>query len=168
MWKPRIETLVMTLLHDNEVRKYCRHSFGLVHVGILVNRHKKSRNEEKASGTTRYDPSELYNALDTIVALEESSADASFFQAKICFTFGRIFLYKRKFILKRVRKWLIHHYAAYVLRTYVLPSTLTAYLILDFITRPYLLFLPNKKIYILNWRIERTSRRKTKAYFSPA
>ena len=140
----------MTLLHDNEVRKYCRHSFGLVHVGILVNRHKKSRNEEKASGTTRYDPSELYNALDTIVALEESSADASFFQAKICFTFGRIFLYKRKFILKRVRKWLIHHYAAYFLRTYVLPSTLTAYLILDFITRPYLLFLPNKKIYILN------------------
>ena len=64
-----------------------------------------------------YEPSELYNALDTIVALEESSADASFFQMKICFTFGRIFLYKRKFILKRVRKWLIHHYAAHFLRT---------------------------------------------------
>jgi len=88
-----------------------------VHVGILVNRHKKSRNEEKASGITRYEPSELYNALDTIVALEESSADASFFQAKICYTFGRIFLYKRKFMLQRVRKWLIHHYAAYFLRT---------------------------------------------------
>ena len=40
------------------------------------------------------------NALDTIVALEESSPDGSFFQAKICFTFGRIFLYKRKSILK--------------------------------------------------------------------
>ena len=34
----------------------------------------------------------------TIVALEESSAeDASFFQVEICFTFGRIFVYKRKF-----------------------------------------------------------------------
>ena len=44
------------------------------------------------------------NALDTIVALEESSPDGSFFQAKICFTFGRIFLYKRKSILKGVRK----------------------------------------------------------------
>ena len=51
----------------------------------------------------------------TIVALEESSAeDASFFQAEICFTFGRIFVYKRKFFFLRVRKWLIHYAACFI------------------------------------------------------
>ncbi|KAK2564036.1 hypothetical protein P5673_012253 [Acropora cervicornis] len=46
------------------------------HVGILVNRHKKKlRDEEKASGITPDEPSELDLALDTIIALEES-ADA--------------------------------------------------------------------------------------------
>ena len=72
-------------------------------MGILVNRHKKkSRNEKKikASGITPYEHSELYNALDTIVASEESSAeDANFFQAEICFIFSRIFVYKETFIL---------------------------------------------------------------------
>ena len=56
---------------------------------------RKSREKRKikASGITPYEPSELYNAQDTIVALEESSVeDASFFQAEICFTFGRIFV----------------------------------------------------------------------------
>ena len=63
----------------------------------------------KASGITPYEYSELYNALDTIVALEESSAeDAIFFQAEICFIFGRIFVYKETIILRRVRKSLIH------------------------------------------------------------
>ena len=69
----------------------------------------------KSFGITPYEPSELFNALDTIVALEESSAeDASFFQAEICFTFGRIFVYKRKFISRRVEKWLIHHAACFL------------------------------------------------------
>ena len=46
------------------------------HVGILVNRHKKKlRDEEKASGITPDEPSELDLALDTIIASEES-ADA--------------------------------------------------------------------------------------------
>ena len=40
----------------------------------------EKRGTFKASGITPYEPSELYNALDTIVALEESIAkDASFF-----------------------------------------------------------------------------------------
>ena len=50
----------------------------------------EKRGTFKASGITPYEPSELYNALDTIVALEESiTKDASFFQAKICFIFSR-------------------------------------------------------------------------------
>ena len=50
----------------------------------------------------------------TIVALEESSAeDASFFQAEICFTFGRILFTRENFFL-RVRKWLIHYAACFI------------------------------------------------------
>ena len=76
----------------------------------------EKRGTFKASGITPYEPSELYNALDTIVTLEESIAkDASFFQAEICFIFSRIFVYKGTFILRRVRKSLIH-YAAWFLR----------------------------------------------------
>ena len=42
------------------------------HVGIVVNRHKKKlRDEEKASGITPDEPSELDLALDTIIALEK-------------------------------------------------------------------------------------------------
>ena len=47
-----------------------------------------AKSEETASGITLYEPFELYDDLDTIVALQESSAeDASFFHAEICFTF---------------------------------------------------------------------------------
>ena len=89
----------------------------------------EKRGKIKASGITPYEPSELYNALDSIIAVEESSAEnASFFQAEICFTFDRIFVYKGKFILRQVRKWFIY-YAACFLHTkkihhqFVLPST---------------------------------------------
>ena len=130
----------MRLLHDNEAArtKILPTLVRFVSTWEFLSTGTRSRETRKKlwGYLTRYEPSELYNALDTIVALVESSADASFFQAKICFTFGWIFLYKRKFIL-RVRKWLIHHYAAYFLRT-------KKKFIIDFITRPYLLFLSNK------------------------
>ena len=111
----------MRLLHDNEAArtKILPTLVRFVSTWEFLSTGTRSRETRKKlwGYLTRYEPSELYNALDTIVALVESSADASFFQAKICFTFGWIFLYKRKFILQRVRKWLIHHYAAYFLRT---------------------------------------------------
>ena len=51
----------------------------------------------------------------TIVALEESSAeDASFFQAEICFTFGRIFVYKRKFFYEWGNGWFIMLHVLFV------------------------------------------------------
>lgn len=86
---------------------------------LSIGTKKKSRNEEKASGITTYEPSKLYNPSDTFVALEESSADAGFFQAEICRTFGRIFVYKRTLEI--------------------------AYLILSFIKRSYVLFLSKYK-----------------------
>ena len=44
------------------------------HVGILQNRHKKKlRAEEKASGITPDEPTELENLLEEIIALEESA-----------------------------------------------------------------------------------------------
>ena len=50
-------------------------------MGILVNRHKKElRDEEKASGITPDEPSDLDLALNTIMALEES-ADAKIHDA---------------------------------------------------------------------------------------
>ena len=61
----------------------------------------EKRGTFKASEITPYEPSELYNALDTIVALQESVAeDASFFQEEICFIFSKIFVYKGTFILE--------------------------------------------------------------------
>ena len=51
------------------------------HVGNLVNKHKKKlRDEEKATGIAPDEPSEPDNALDTIIALEES-ADAEVHEA---------------------------------------------------------------------------------------
>ena len=51
------------------------------HVGNLVNKLKKKlRDEEKATGIAPDEPSELDNALDTIIALEES-ADAEVHEA---------------------------------------------------------------------------------------
>ena len=114
------------------VGKYYRHSIGLYPPGNScqpAQEKVEKRGKIKASGITPYEHSELYNALDSIIAVEESGAEnASFFQAEICFTFDLIFVYKGKFILRRVRKWFIY-YAACFLHTkkihhqFVLPST---------------------------------------------
>ena len=65
------------------VGKYCRHSIGLCPRGNSCQQAQEKvekRGKIKASGITPYEHSELYNAWDKIVALEESSAeDASFF-----------------------------------------------------------------------------------------
>ena len=85
------------------VEKCCRHSIGLCPRGNSFQQAQEKvekRGTFKASGITPYEPSELYNALDTIVALQESIADASFFQEEICFIFSRIFVYKGTFILE--------------------------------------------------------------------
>ena len=101
------------------VGKYSRQPIGLCPRGNSFQQAQEKvekRGTFKASGITPYEPSELYNALDTIVALEESIAkDASFFQAEICFIFSRIFVYKGTFVVRRVRRSLIH-YAAWFLR----------------------------------------------------
>ena len=64
------------------VGKYSRQPIGLCPRGNSFQQAQEKvekRGTFKASGITPYEPSELYNALDTIVALEESIAnDASF------------------------------------------------------------------------------------------
>ena len=100
------------------VGKYCRHSIGLCPRGNSCQQAQEKvekRGKIKASGITPYEHSELYNAWDKIVALEESSAEgASFFQSEICFIFSRIFVYKRTFIVRQVRKSLIHNAARFL------------------------------------------------------
>ena len=86
------------------VGKYSRQPIGLCPRGNSFQQAQEKvekRGTFKASGITPYEPSELYNALDTIVALQESIAeDACFFQEEICFIFSRIFVYKGTFILE--------------------------------------------------------------------
>ena len=135
------------------VGKYCRHPIGVCPRGNSCQQAQEKvekREKIKASGITPYEHSELYNTLDTIVALEESSAeDGSFFQAEICFIFGRIFVYKEKFILRQVRKSLIHYAAWFLLKKRILhhwsfifyPEHINSIFNLGFIKRSYLLFL---------------------------
>lgn len=68
------------------------------HMGILVNKLRKIRAEEKASGIAPDEPSELENLFDNIIP---------FIDAKISFAFGRIFVFERKFLVCRVLKWKI-------------------------------------------------------------
>ena len=72
MWKKIAEVLNECTVYKFRVDKQLVRD----HVGILVYKHKrKVRAEEKASGITPDEPTELDNLFDTITALEES-ADA--------------------------------------------------------------------------------------------
>ena len=135
------------------VGKYCRHSIGLCPRGNSCQQAQEKvekREKIKASGITPYEHSELYNTLDTIVALEESSAeDENFFQAKSAlYSAGFLFTRKNLFYDKWGNRWFIMLHGFFLKKRILhhwsfifYPEHINSIFNLGFIKRSYLLFL---------------------------